>query len=155
MIGKIITERKVPVGLVKVGKGSGGANAAEYAELIRQIAELAVGTGLELTQDYVEYALGTKASFTLADGKSVVIAKDLEQFTELQGTAGVKLAHAAKPLPMPKCFLNNMRKRIAEKFGDDSNGASCVEMTPFNSGKGTRITFQIWKGAVKADAPAS
>jgi hypothetical protein len=155
MIGKIITARVVPAGLAKSGKGSGGANAAEYAEFIRQIAELAVGTGSEITQDQVEYALGTKASYLLADGKTVEVAKTLERCQELAKLSGVKVAHAGKPLPMPKCFLNNMRKRIAEKFGDDNNGASCVQMDKFDSGKGTRCTFQIWKGAVKADAPAS
>ena len=152
MLGNIITERKVPAGLVKVGKGSGGANAAEYAEFIRRMAELKVNTGLDITQDEIEYSLGVKASYTKDGGKTIVIAPCLAASLELAKTAGFTVVHAAKPLAMPKCFLNNMRKRIAEKFGDDENGKSRVTITPYNSGKGTKFYFQVWK---ESEAPAA
>jgi hypothetical protein len=125
MIGRILSAIVAPKGMQKRGKGG---KASEYTALLQQIAALVVGTGIELTQDEVEESLGTKAVYA-ADGKTLV--------------------KAAEKKAMPKYFATNLRKRVLETFGKGN-----VEVTEYNSGKGTRSIFQIIKLAA-TPAPAA
>jgi len=144
MIGRIITADIAPKGMMKSGKA--GAST-EYTPLFVQIAGLAVGTGIELTQDEIEYSRGVKAVFH--DGKENLVAGNSEQYKrnlELVKKGELKLIVDAKPAAMPKFFVTNLKRKVNEKFGEGN-----VSVTKYDSGKGTRCVIHVIK---LAEAPA-